>query len=70
MKTKKLNKIISDSDSSPDEEDVACLYCQYFYSKSSEGWVACSLCHQWAHNSCAGVDSDDDETVFSCEHCL
>lgn len=55
--------------SSSEEEDAACLYCKNFYSKSTEGWVACSLCHQWAHNSCAGIDSDDDETVFSCEHC-
>lgn len=59
----KATSNISDSESSLEDEDAACLYCQEFYSKSTEGWVACSLCHLWAHNSCAGIDSEDDETV-------
>lgn len=56
----------SDSDESSDCE---CLYCGEFYSKSMEGWVACSMCRKWAHNSCAGVDSEDDEATLVCELC-
>ena len=66
-KEKKNKTNMSDSD--PEEEDAECLYCNEFYSKSAEGWVACNLCHLWTHNSCAGIDSDDDETVFACELC-
>lgn len=68
-KKKKTILYVFDSESSPEEEDAECLYCQEFYSKSTEGWVACNLCHLWAHNSCAGIDTDDDETVFLCELC-
>lgn len=49
------------------EEDAECLYVKSVYSKSSEKWVACSFYHLWVHNSCAGINSEDDETVFSCE---
>ncbi|XP_050500719.1 uncharacterized protein LOC126880716 [Diabrotica virgifera virgifera] len=59
-----------DSDSSDTEDDAECLYCQDFYSTSNEGWVACSSCYSWAHNSCADVDSEDDESVFICELCV
>lgn len=63
-----INKV--DSDSSSDENsDVECLYCNEYWSKSIEGWIACSACHKWAHNACAGVDSEDDEFVLVCEHC-
>lgn len=63
-----INKV--DSDSSSDENsDVECLYCNEYWSKSVEGWIACSACHKWAHNACAGIDSDDDECVLVCEHC-
>ncbi|XP_050503508.1 PHD finger protein 13-like [Diabrotica virgifera virgifera] len=59
-----------DSDSSDTEDDAECLYCQDFYSTSNEGWVACSSCCSWAHNSCADVHSEDDESVFICELCV
>ncbi|KAK9730211.1 hypothetical protein QE152_g15413 [Popillia japonica] len=61
---KKVAVNISDSETSPEEEDAECLYCQQFYSKSTEGWVSCRFCCRWAHNFCAGIDSDDDDTVF------
>ena len=25
------------------------------------------MCKKWAHNSCAGIDSEDDEAVLVCE---
>lgn len=56
-------------DSTSEEDDAICFYCEEFYSTSTEGWISCCLCHKWAHNSCAGIDSDDDETVFRCELC-
>uniref|UniRef100_A0A6P7G065 PHD finger protein ALFIN-LIKE 4-like n=1 Tax=Diabrotica virgifera virgifera TaxID=50390 RepID=A0A6P7G065_DIAVI len=66
--SQKKNGKTTESDS--DEcSDCECLYCGDFYSKSLEGWVACSLCRKWAHNSCAGVDSEDDEAILVCEHC-
>lgn len=54
---------------SEDCSDCECLYCGECYSKSVEGWVACSMCKKWAHNSCAGIDSEDDEAVLVCEFC-
>ncbi|XP_038207735.1 uncharacterized protein C01G6.5-like [Zerene cesonia] len=68
-KNSKRRKKESDTDSSEDNEnDCPCLYCGYLYSQSTEGWVSCGVCHGWAHNSCAGVD-DDDEEAHICERC-
>nr|CAH7743754.1 unnamed protein product [Callosobruchus chinensis] len=62
-------EIETDTDSSQeDDDDCACIYCGYLYSQSVEGWVMCSVCHGWAHNSCAGVDDEDDE-AHTCERC-
>ncbi|XP_049867446.1 uncharacterized protein LOC126367763 [Pectinophora gossypiella] len=58
-----------DSSSQEEEDDCACIYCGYLYSDSTEGWVICGVCHGWAHNSCAGVDEEDEEAHI-CEHCL
>lgn len=57
------------TDSSTNEDDAICLYCEIFYSKSTEGWISCSHYRKWAHNSCAGLDSEDDENFFKCELC-
>lgn len=56
------------SDSIKTTYDVECYYCD-FYSTSDEGWISGIQYKQWAHNSCAGVDSDDDEVIFMCELC-
>lgn len=66
----KRHKKQSDTESSSvdDENDCPCIYCGYLYSQSTEGWVICSVCYGWAHNSCAGVD-DDDEEAHICERC-
>ncbi|XP_018578256.1 uncharacterized protein LOC108916477 [Anoplophora glabripennis] len=58
-----------DESESSDSSDAECLYCNEFYSKSIEGWIACVKCHKWAHNSCGGIDEEDDDTVFICEFC-
>lgn len=55
--------------SSDEDKDAQCLYCQYFYSESTESWIRCSVCELWAHYSCAGIDSTDIETDFVCENC-
>lgn len=52
------------------DSDTNCLYCNDLYSRSTEGWVACGFCYKWAHNSCAGVDSEDDETPHICKNCV
>lgn len=62
-------KMMPESDSDEDEDEAACLYCGDFYSTSNEGWVACQVCFKWAHNSCAGIDSEDDEETLVCENC-
>lgn len=62
----KRRKKESDTDtnsSEDDENDCPCIYCG-----STEGWVICSVCHGWAHNSCAGVDDYDEEAHIS-ERC-
>lgn len=65
---KKPNKLEVE-ESSEEEEDALCLYCNDQYSASTEGWISCIQCKKWAHNSCAGIDSDDDESVLVCEIC-
>lgn len=70
VKTKEPKKQSKTNESDSDEcSDCECLYCRKFYSKSVEGWIACSVCKKWAHNSCAGVDSEDDEAILVCELC-
>ncbi|XP_050301550.1 uncharacterized protein LOC126739781 [Anthonomus grandis grandis] len=72
-KKKKISKasmILKNNDSSGSEvSDAECLYCGDFYSSSTEGWLACSMCHHWAHNSCAGFEDEDDKAVLVCELC-
>lgn len=57
------------NDSSSDDDDAECLYCSHLYSESSGGWVQCPKCCLWAHCACAGVEDEDEETVFLCEKC-
>ena len=65
-----LKKQTETCNSDSDEcSDCECLYCCQFYSESIEGWIACSMCNKWAHNSCAGIDSEDDEAILICEFC-
>lgn len=66
-KSKKKKEKIEDSESKVDDEE--CLYCGEFYSVSNEEWIACQKCLKWAHNKCAGVDSDDDDGILVCELC-
>lgn len=49
-----------------DIEEDDCLYCHDY---SEEGWIRCPSCMKWAHNSCAGVDSDDDDAIHICVFC-
>ncbi|XP_069698806.1 uncharacterized protein [Periplaneta americana] len=63
-KPKKVRKTAEEKD-----EDTECFYCNELYSTSNEGWVSCVKCKQWAHNSCAGTESDDDDFVLICETC-
>ena len=54
---------------SEDEENTQCLYCKATYRESVEGWIQCTgRCKLWAHNFCAGVDSQGP-TSFMCEFC-
>ncbi|KAG5875510.1 hypothetical protein JTB14_036956 [Gonioctena quinquepunctata] len=57
-----LQDCVSSEDS--EEYDTECIYCGDFYSSSNEGWVSCQQRLKWANNSCAGIDSEDDETVL------
>lgn len=54
-----------ESSETSDAEDNECLYCMDY---SEEGWIRCAACYRWAHNSCAGVDSDED-VVHVCVIC-
>jgi hypothetical protein len=59
------------SSSSESDVDVECLFCGNNYSKDhcGEGWIMCCRCGKWAHDECAGVESDDDDQ-FTCDICL
>lgn len=63
------NRRWSSTNSESNTENTPCLYCSGLYLESNEGWVACSMCGNWAHCSCAGVDDEDDEATFTCEFC-
>ncbi|KAK5648134.1 hypothetical protein RI129_003026 [Pyrocoelia pectoralis] len=66
-KSKKTKEVESETEG--EDSDTDCLYCGDFYSSSTEGWISCHSCHKWAHNSCAGVEDEDDEVVHVCELC-
>lgn len=44
-------------------DDVECLYYNELYSMSNEGWISYAMCFKWAHNSCAGVDENDENHI-------
>lgn len=67
--SKKKELSLESSDDGKEDEDTKCLYCNERYSKSIEGWCSCQSCKKWAHMSCAGLDSDDDDSVLICEFC-
>ena len=52
-----------------DDEDTLCLYCRGLYSESTEGWITCQSCGNWAHCGCAGVEDNDDEAIHICPVC-
>ena len=67
---KKVSTSAKKNDSSDSEtSDAECFYCGDFYSSSTEGWIACSVCYRWAHILCAGMEDEDDEAILICEHC-
>lgn len=68
-KTGKRRRVSSSGDESEEGGDTPCMYCEEIYSVSIEGWISCSLCGRWSHNSCAGIDDDDDEAIHVCEFC-
>ncbi|KAJ8934494.1 hypothetical protein NQ318_012470 [Aromia moschata] len=73
VKCQKIQNTVSskaNEESSDEGEDAECLYCHYLYSRSTEGWIQCTKCAEWAHCSCAGVEDEDDEAVFICEQCM
>lgn len=52
-----------------DDADVECIYCGYWWSQSTEGWITCKKCGGWAHCSCAGEDDEDVEATHLCVMC-
>lgn len=48
-----------------------CLYCleEYGTSRIDDGWVQCTVCKGWAHESCTGYDSEELDD-FMCTVCL
>ena len=52
---------------STSDDMVPCLYCGGLYKDSSEPWIQCLICHDWAHIGCAGVAKN--EPRFICERC-
>ncbi|KAG5875203.1 hypothetical protein JTB14_033896 [Gonioctena quinquepunctata] len=72
-KQKLKRTVIVDQDSSEDDEEVndkECIFCDESYSNSlsGEGWIRCSVCFNWAHDKCVGVE-DDDPDEFICDLC-
>ncbi|KAK0076699.1 hypothetical protein PV325_005000 [Microctonus aethiopoides] len=59
------------NESSSEDEDALCLFCNEMYSNNnkSERWSKCCVCSRWGDDSCAGVISDDADK-FTCDFCL
>ncbi|XP_033124341.1 uncharacterized protein LOC117122744 [Anneissia japonica] len=61
----------SSNDNVPVEEENKwlCLYCKEDYGASVAGeiWIMCSMCEEWAHEDCAGIN--ESEADFTCELC-
>lgn len=70
-KKSRSQKELNESSDTSEDDDTPCLYCNDLYSNSTsrEGWIRCRLCFKWAHNACAGIDSEDDDIEFECEVC-
>ena len=64
-----IKEFLKNDSSDSETSDAECFYCGDFYSSSTEGWIACSVCYRWAHILCAGMEDEDDEAILICEHC-
>lgn len=51
----------------PGDKDAICIFCEGLYSKDTKGelWVQCLMCEMWAHNECAGCETDH----YICDFC-
>lgn len=60
------NKLKKTVESSDEDENCFCLVCteKYSHSKSSEKWIQCISCKQWAHSACTKGDP-----FYECHHC-
>jgi len=68
-KTQKMKSKKHITANDDDDDNTLCLYCKGAYRESVEGWIQCTgQCKLWAHNSCAGVDSQGP-TDYVCELC-
>lgn len=68
QQTKKKKVVNMERES--DDDDAECFYCHQKFTQSSadQGWIKCNGCVEWAHESCAGCDDDEDD--FICTKCL
>ncbi|KAI4471247.1 helix-turn-helix psq domain [Holotrichia oblita] len=59
----------SSSEEEEEDSDEACIFCNELYSdsKQKEGWIQCSRCSGWAHETCSNAEEDDD--TFECDFC-
>lgn len=69
VKKKPVKKYPSDSSADSSDDESFCLVCYGPYSMSTEDWIQCKTCKEWAHLNCTdkspfyvciNCDSDDD----------
>jgi hypothetical protein len=48
------------------DDDMPRLYCRdlFSYSKSSETWIHCTVCAQWAHTACSRTSKTAGSFVY------
>ncbi|XP_050509245.1 jerky protein homolog-like [Diabrotica virgifera virgifera] len=58
---------LSSQGSIPDNDDAVCIFCEESYSSNSRGetWIKCQSCLLWAHNECAGAETEH----YMCDFC-
>ncbi|GBP92766.1 hypothetical protein EVAR_103646_1 [Eumeta japonica] len=51
----------------PVNDDAICIFCEAHFTADERGeiWVKCLICHMWAHNDCAGAETD----YYICDFC-
>lgn len=63
--------VLAETSDEGDSDSDECIYCTQSYrlDKGGEKWMRCISCLRWAHELCAGSETEDAWKSFKCDHC-